>query len=107
MTDRQPRLFTVWLDAVDGSVASYDGIQWPDGTAAVHNRRWQAPNSILWTPESLARQCHGDQGRIEWAPDHAGTLAAVLEYLKTSDGDGIKTRETVLRILANTEEANA
>ena len=34
-------------------------------------------------------------------------VARVREYVETSDDDGIKTREAVLRILANTEEANA
>lgn len=40
-----------------------------------------------------------------WAAE--ATLAAVREYVETSDDDGIHTRETVLRLLAGKTEAEA
>lgn len=74
MTDQQPRLFQIWLDASDGSIATYDGVQWPDGTADVHHR-YRRPDGVQWTPESLARMLHGKQARVEWAPDLEAQLA--------------------------------
>lgn len=68
MTERQPRLFQIWLDASDGSIATYDGVQWPDGTADVHHR-YRRPDGVQWTPGALAEQIHGKQARIEWVPD--------------------------------------
>lgn len=98
MTDNAPRLFQIWLDASDGSIATYDGVQWPDGTADVHHRH-RRPDGVQWTPESLAQTIHGKLARIEWTPDHAATLAAIREYLETSDDDGIHTREHLLGML--------
>lgn len=68
MTDQQPRLFQIWLDASDGSIATYDGVQWPDGTADVHYRH-RRPDGVQWSPESLAETIHGKLARIEAGRD--------------------------------------
>lgn len=73
MTDQQPRLFQIWLDASDGSIATYDGVQWPDGTADVHHR-YRRPDGVQWSPERLAETIHGKQARVEWTPDAAAGL---------------------------------
>lgn len=83
MSDQQPRLFVLWLDASDDSVATYDGVQWPDGTADVRNRHWTPPG-VQWSPESLARAIHGKQARIEWAPEFPLPIRADGSHAYTS-----------------------
>ena len=63
------RLFTLWLDAADGSVASSDGVQWPDGTVTLHHRTFQDMTATYATPDIAAHLVHGKLGRIEWAPE--------------------------------------
>ncbi len=61
-----PRLFVLWLDAVDGTVATHDGVQWPDGSATLHHRHFGYTTTAS-SPEAACQLTFGKQGRIEWA----------------------------------------
>jgi hypothetical protein len=78
-TDRaaSPGAFVLWLDALDGSVPTHDGIQWPDGTVTIHHRHFGI-TTTHHSAEAACQAAHGKQGRIVW-PERAPTdRAAVL-----------------------------
>jgi hypothetical protein len=57
-------------------------------------------------PRHLVDRLHREMGKLEHRAERAeARLAAAQEYAETSDDDGIRTRETVLRILAGKESA--
>jgi hypothetical protein len=108
-----PRLFVIWLDAVDGSIAAYDGVMWPDGTADIHHRN-HPPMRPMMTPEQHAEAVFGKLSRIVWADQAAAEtdgqatrLARAREYLEaTADSCRVQARavaEDVLRILDGKE----
>jgi hypothetical protein len=80
-------LFVLWLDASDGSIATCDGVRWPDGTATVHHRHFAGMTSTHASPEAAAWAAHGKQARIVW-PDPATDLG-------TPDGTANETGPSV------------
>lgn len=63
--------FVLWLDASDGSIATCDGIRWPDGTATVHHRHFPGITSTHPSPEAAAWAAHGKHARIVWSSSTA------------------------------------
>lgn len=70
-----PRLFVLWLDAADGTVATHDGVQWPDEWATLHSRH-HGYTSTHFTAEAAAHAVYGKQGRIEWVATQAAVEPA-------------------------------
>jgi hypothetical protein len=60
------RRFVIWLDASDGSLPTFDGIQWPDGTVTIHHRHFPGVTSNWPTAETAAQTVHSAPTRIEW-----------------------------------------
>jgi hypothetical protein len=102
-----PRLFVIWLDAVDGSIAAYDGVMWPDGTADIHHRN-HPPMRPMMTPEQHAEAVFGKLSRIVWADQdaaeterQAARLARAREYLEATAGScRVQARLAALDVLS-------
>lgn len=72
------RLFVLWLDATDGTVATHDGIQWPDGRATLHHRHFGYTTTHP-DPETACRLTFGEQGRIEWVTTETQRIQGLAE----------------------------
>jgi hypothetical protein len=60
------RRFVIWLDASDGSLPTFDGIQWPDLSVTVHHRHFPGITSNWASADIAAQTVHSPAGRIEW-----------------------------------------
>ncbi|WP_157882424.1 hypothetical protein [Streptomyces silvensis] len=90
--------FVLWLDAPDGSVATHDGVRWPDGTATIHHRRF-GYTSTHATPEAAAQAAHGKQERIVWAqfaPADRDLRDRIAEALYPTYGQEDRTRSLAI-----------